>query len=75
MPASAPGGIHTKKMGFASSSAVTSATDAARFVADRARDGVDYIKVIVEDPRMPGTAALPAPTIAAIVAAAHPKGC
>ena len=60
MPASAPGGTHTKKMGFASSSAVTSATDAARFVADRASEGVDYIKVIVEDPRMPGTAALPA---------------
>ena len=74
MPASAPGGTHTKKMGFASSSAVTSATDAARFVADRASEGVDYIKVIVEDPRMPGTAALPAPTIAAIVTAAHTQG-
>jgi imidazolonepropionase-like amidohydrolase len=74
MPASAPGGTHTKKMGFASSSAVTSATDAARFVADRASEGVDYIKVIVEDPLMPGTAALPAPTIAAIVTAAHTQG-
>jgi dihydroorotase-like cyclic amidohydrolase len=69
MPASAPGGTHTKKMGFASSSAVTSATDAARFVADRASGGVDYIKVIAEDQRMPGPAALPAPTIAAIVTA------
>jgi imidazolonepropionase-like amidohydrolase len=74
MPASAPGGTHTKKMGFAGSSAVTSEADAARFVADRALEGVDYIKVIVEDPRMPGTAALPAPILAAIVAAAHTRG-
>ncbi|HEY1641338.1 MAG TPA: amidohydrolase family protein [Streptosporangiaceae bacterium] len=74
MPASAPGGTHTRRMGFASSSAVTSAADAARFVADRASEGVDYIKVIVEDPRMPGTAALPAPAIAAIVTAAHTQG-
>jgi imidazolonepropionase-like amidohydrolase len=74
MPASAPGGTHTKKMGFAGSSAVASEADAARFVADRAREGVDYIKVIVEDPKMPGTAALPAPIIAAIVAAAHARG-
>jgi imidazolonepropionase-like amidohydrolase len=74
MPVSAPGGAHTKKMGFAGSSAVTSEPDAARFVADRAREGVDYIKVIVEDPRMPGTAALPAPIIAAIVTAAHAEG-
>ena len=74
MPASAPGGTHTKKMGFAGSSAVTSEPDAARFVADRAQEGVDYIKVIVEDPRMPGTAALPAPILAAIVTAAHTRG-
>jgi imidazolonepropionase-like amidohydrolase len=74
MPASAPGGTHTKKMGFAGSSAVTSEPDAARFVADRAQEGVDYIKVIVEDPRMPGTAALPAPILAAIVIAAHARG-
>ncbi len=74
MPASAPGGTHTRKMGFAGSSAVTSEADAARFVADRATEGVDYIKIIVEDPRMPGTAALPAPVVAAIVAAAHTRG-
>jgi len=74
MPASAPGGTHTKKMGFAGSSAVTSQADAARFVADRAQEGVDYIKVIVEDPRMPGTKALPAPILAAIVAEAHSRG-
>jgi imidazolonepropionase-like amidohydrolase len=74
MPASAPGGTHTRKMGFAGSSAVTSEADAARFVADRSLEGVDYIKVIVEDPRMPGTKALPAPILSAIVAAAHTRG-
>jgi imidazolonepropionase-like amidohydrolase len=74
MPASAPGGAHTKKMGFASPSAVADEHDATRFVADRVTDGVDYVKVIVEDPRMPGTAALPAAIIRAIVAAAHDAG-
>jgi len=47
---------------------------AARFVADRVADGADYVKVIVEDPRMPGTAALPGATIRAIVVAAHGAG-
>ena len=74
MPASAPGGAHTMKMGFASPSAVADEHDATRFVADRVTDGVDYIKVIVEDPRMPGTAALPAATIRGIVTAAHDAG-
>lgn len=74
MPASAPGGAHTKKMGFAVSSAVVGEQDAVRFVGDRRRDRVDYVKVIVEDPRMPGTAALPAGTVAAIVNAAHDAG-
>jgi imidazolonepropionase-like amidohydrolase len=74
LPASAPGGAHTKKMGFTGSSAVVDEADAGRFVADRVKDGVDVIKVIVEDPRMPGTAALAGPTIAAIVTAAHEAG-
>lgn len=74
VPASAPKGAHTSKMGFRADSAVTGAADAARFVADRVREGSDYLKIIVEDPRMPGTASLPAETIAAIVVAAHGAG-
>ncbi len=70
-PASAPGGLQTKKMGFPAASAVTDADDAARFVAQRVAGGSDFIKVIVEDPRMPGTAALPPASIAALVKAAH----
>lgn len=69
--ASAPGGMQTTKMGMPLSSAVTGPTDASRFVADRVREGADYIKIIVEDPRIMGSAALDGTTIAAIVEAAH----
>ncbi|WP_375386163.1 amidohydrolase family protein [uncultured Microbacterium sp.] len=71
LAASAPGGVHTKKMGYPQHSAVQSPSDAERFVADRVRDGSDYIKIIVEDPKMPGTASLPPATLAALVDAAH----
>jgi imidazolonepropionase-like amidohydrolase len=74
VPASAPGGMHTAKLGFPPSSAVAGPADAARFVADRVAEGSDFIKVIVEDPRMPGTAALPPETIAAITTVAHQAG-
>jgi imidazolonepropionase-like amidohydrolase len=74
LPASAPGGVHTKKMGFPADSAVQGPDDAVRFVADRVRDQSDYIKIIVEDPRMPGTAALSPETITALVVAAHAAG-
>jgi len=74
LPASAPGGTHTKKMGFPADSAVQGPGDAARFVADRLRDHSDYIKIIVEDPRMPGTTALSPETITALVVAAHAAG-
>ena len=69
--ASAPGGIQTTRMGMPLASAVTGPADASRFVADRVREGADYIKIIVEDPRIMGSAALDAATIAAIVEAAH----
>ncbi|HLJ34668.1 MAG TPA: amidohydrolase family protein, partial [Ktedonobacteraceae bacterium] len=72
--ASAPGGFQTTRMGFPASSAVTGPTDAGRFVAERVADGADYIKVIVEDPRIMGSAALDVATIAAIVEAAHQAG-
>jgi imidazolonepropionase-like amidohydrolase len=38
------------------------------------REGADYIKIIVEDPRIMGSAALESATIAAIVEAAHQAG-
>ncbi len=70
-PASAPGGMQTTKMGFPPSSAVTGPADAGRFVADRVLEGADYIKVIVEDPRKMGSAALDVSTITALVESAH----
>jgi imidazolonepropionase-like amidohydrolase len=73
-PASAPGGFQTTRMGFPASSAVTGPADASRFVAERVADGVDYIKVIVEDPHVMGSAALDVATIAALVEAAHQAG-
>ncbi len=73
-PASAPGGMQTTRMGFPASSAVTGPADASRFVADRVVEGADYIKVIVEDPRRMGSAALDGATIAALVEAAHKAG-
>jgi imidazolonepropionase-like amidohydrolase len=72
--ASAPGGIQTTRMGMPASSAVTGPADASRFVADRVAEGADYIKVIVEDPRIMGTAALDGATIAALAEAAHHAG-
>lgn len=72
--ASAPGGVQTTKMGMPASSVVTGPADADRFVAERVSEGADYIKVIVEDPRKMGTAALDVATIAALVKAAHQVG-
>lgn len=73
-PASAPGGMQTTRMGMPASSAVTGPADASRFVAERVAEGADYIKVIVEDPRRMGPAALDVATITALVEAAHHAG-
>ena len=37
-------------------------------------EGSDYIKILVEDPKIPGTRALGAETVAALVVAAHGAG-
>lgn len=73
-PASGPGSMFITTMGMPVSSGVAGPDDAARFVADRVSDGSDYIKIIVEDPKFPGTKPLPPETIAAIVDAAHDAG-
>ncbi len=71
IPASAAGGMQTTRMGFPLSSIVSGPADAERFVTERLAEGSDYIKIIVEDPHIMGTAALDAGTIAALVASAH----
>jgi imidazolonepropionase-like amidohydrolase len=73
-PASAPGGMQTTRMGMPVSSAVAGPADAERFVTERVAEGADYIKVIVEDPRRMGPAALDVATITALVEAAHKVG-
>jgi imidazolonepropionase-like amidohydrolase len=70
-PASAPNSVFVRKMGFAVSTTVTGPDDAARFVAERLAEGSDYIKILVEDPKIPGTKALGPETVAALVVAAH----
>jgi imidazolonepropionase-like amidohydrolase len=73
-PASAPNSVFVRKMGFSVSTTVTGPEDAARFVAERVAEGSDYIKILVEDPKIPGTRALGEQTVAALVAAAHGAG-
>jgi imidazolonepropionase-like amidohydrolase len=73
-PASAPNSVFVRKMGFSVSTTVTGPDDAARFVAERVAEGSDYIKILVEDPKIPGTKALGADTVAALVVAAHKAG-
>ncbi|MET7419020.1 amidohydrolase family protein [Dactylosporangium sp. NPDC005555] len=72
--ANAPGSHFVKHMGFGPSSTVAGPQDAARFVADRVAQGSDYIKIAVEDPKIPGTKALSPETVAAIAAAARTAG-
>jgi imidazolonepropionase-like amidohydrolase len=53
---------------------VTGPQDAAAFVAARAADGADYLKVYLEDPAWYGSPTLSAGTVRALVAAAHSRG-
>jgi imidazolonepropionase-like amidohydrolase len=69
-PAFAPKGLGVK-MGFPASSAVSGPADAAGFVADRIAQKADYIKVLIEDAKIPGAKPLRPETIHAIVVAAH----
>jgi imidazolonepropionase-like amidohydrolase len=73
IPASGPGGVQTTRMGFPQSSVVTGPGDAERFVTERVAEGSDYIKIIIEDPSVMGSAALDGPTISAIVRCAHDR--
>jgi imidazolonepropionase-like amidohydrolase len=73
-PASAPNSVFVRKMGFSLSTTVTGPEDASRFVAERVAEGSDYIKILVEDPKIPGTRALDAEKVAALVVAAHGAG-
>lgn len=72
--ASGPGSMFITSMGMPASSGVSGPDDAPRFINDRIAEGSDYIKIIVEDPRFPGTKPLQPETIAALVTHAHDAG-
>ena len=65
LPATSPGSIHSLILPFAQDDLVSSPSDAARFIANRVSEGVDYIKVIADVPGPDQT------TLNALVAAAH----
>lgn len=72
--ACAPRGRAVSKMGYPSSSVVHGPSDARRFVADRIADGVDHIKIVLEE-RLPfKPKPLDEATVSAIVAEAHAVG-
>ena len=73
-PASAPNSRFVRKMGYPESTSVSDPADATRFVAERVAEGSDYIKILIEDPKIPGTKALDAARVAALVTAAHSAG-
>jgi imidazolonepropionase-like amidohydrolase len=54
--------------------AVAGPEDAAAFVAARAAQGADYLKIYLEDPAWHGSPGLSPATVAALVAAAHARG-
>jgi imidazolonepropionase-like amidohydrolase len=54
--------------------AVAGPGDAAAFVAARAAEGADYLKIYLEDPAWHGSPGLSADTVRALVAAAHARG-
>lgn len=73
-PAVAPGATAIRRMGYPPGIGVAGPEQAESFVAARVRDGADYLKILVEDPKQPGTRALAPATVSAIVAAAHRAG-
>jgi imidazolonepropionase-like amidohydrolase len=72
-PAAPPGATPTARMGYPASAAVDGPPDAARFVGDRAAEGADLIKIVLEDPKMPGSVPLDEATVRALVEAARAR--
>lgn len=69
--ASGPGSVFIEKMGMPVSSGVDGPSDAERFIRERKAEGSEFIKILIEDPKFPGTKPLSTETVAAIVRAAH----
>jgi len=73
-PASAAGSMFVTTMGFPESTGLGKPDEAQRFIADRVRDGSDFVKIMVEDPHVPGAKPLDPEVIAAVVVEAHKAG-
>lgn len=73
-PASGPGSMFITKMGHPASTGVAGPDDATRFVADRIAEHSDYVKILIEDPHVPGAKPLSGDTVASLVVAAHAAG-
>lgn len=72
-PASAPGGLPTRVMGYPLDTALAGPSEAVEWVGRRVADGADYIKVIIEDPAVAGGAILDVHRVRALVVAAHAR--
>ncbi|WAL67726.1 amidohydrolase family protein [Amycolatopsis cynarae] len=73
-PALAPDSGPIKTMGFPDDIAVSGIDAVEGFIASRVRDGVDYLKILVEDPELPDSNALAPETVTALVRSAHQHG-
>lgn len=67
-------GTAVRKMGYPASSAVSGPQDAARFIADRTAQGVDYVKIVMEENLPFQPKPLNAGTVEAIITEAHSAG-
>ena len=72
-PASGKGSIQISKMGFPESSAVTTKDQAINFIEEQISFGADYIKVILEDPKIMGSAALTPEIVKTLVKESHKR--
>lgn len=73
-PAVAPGSGPITAMGYPDHIAVPGPEAAGAFVASRARDGVDYLKILVEPAGPAGMSAFTPETVTALVRSAHSHG-
>lgn len=71
--ASAPGSIQSTVLGFPAESVVHGPDDAERYLRWITAQGADLIKIIVEDPQLPGAKALDPATVAALVTGARAR--
>jgi imidazolonepropionase-like amidohydrolase len=73
-PAFAPNSKMPVTMKYPEGSWVKNVSDAKRFVDEQIIGGADYIKIILEEPKVPGQVGFPEDILKAIVSIAHSEG-